>query len=74
MRVAAPADTWFTEESRTGEHGREYTVRVPYMRVHCARCGNSATVYGHSEESYEAATCILRETCPKAENNWYAEP
>lgn len=74
MRVAAPA--WpFTEfETRTGDNGHDYTVEVPYMTVTCARCGNSATVYGHEADSYDAACCLLRDTCRKGESNYYAEP
>lgn len=74
MRVAAPFETWKQEETRTGADGNEYTVSVPYMRVDCARCGNSATVYGHTDESYDAAACLLRETCPKGASNFYAVP
>lgn len=73
-RVAAPSHSFEETEYRTGDNGQEYPVRVPYMTVNCARCFNSATVHGHEKESYDAACCLLRETCPKGESNFYAEP
>jgi ribosomal protein S27E len=74
MRVAAPSDTFTELELCTGDNGQEYYVEVPYMTVNCARCGNSATVYGHTDASYRAACCDLRATCPKGESNYYAIP
>tara|TARA_R110002096_G_scaffold167437_1_gene337413 strand:- start:3345 stop:3746 length:402 start_codon:yes stop_codon:yes gene_type:complete len=73
-RVAAPSWTFLETETREGENGREYSVEVPYMTVNCARCGNSKRVHGHQRESYDAACVYLRDTCPKGERNYYAEP
>lgn len=74
MRVAAPSWPYTEVEYRTGDNGREYMVEVPYMVVTCARCMSTSTVHGHSEDSYDAACCILREKCPRGESNFYAEP
>ena len=73
-RVAAPSHTYTEIEERHTDSGQSYQVEVPYMTVDCARCGNKATVHGHERESYDAACCQLRETCPKGENNYYAVP
>ena len=73
-RVAAPAYRYEETEYRTGDNGQDYPVTVPYLEVTCARCGNRTTVHGHERDSYDAACCILRGTCPKAESNFYAEP
>ncbi|TCP59771.1 hypothetical protein EV663_11667 [Rhodovulum bhavnagarense] len=74
MRVCA-ADWDFEEtEYRTGENGQDYPVTIPYKTVTCARCGNAITVFGHSQESFEAACVQLRLTCPKGENNFYLAP
>lgn len=74
MRVAAPAWNDYESSTFTGDDGREHERQVPIKTVTCARCHNAATVYGHSDDSYEAACCILRDTCPKGESNFYAEP
>ncbi len=73
-RVAAPSWTLTETETREGENGKEYSVDVPYMAVTCARCGNAKTIHGHQQESYDAACVLLRESCPKGESNFYAEP
>lgn len=73
-RVAAPSWTYTESETRESHNGNEYTVEVPYMTVTCARCGHSRTVHGHERDSYDAACILLRETCPKGESNFYAEP
>jgi len=73
-RVAAPSHTYTEIEERHTDSGQSHEVEVPRMIVNCARCGNSATVHGHERESYDAACCQLRETCPKDENNFYAMP
>ena len=73
-RVAAPSHSYEEIEYRTGDNGQDYPFTVPYMEVICAKCGNRTTVHGHERASYDAACCILRDTCPKAESNFYAEP
>lgn len=73
-RVAAPSWTYTETETREGDNGNEYSVEVPFITVTCARCGQSKTVHGHLRESYDAACVLLRETCPKGESNFYAEP
>jgi len=73
-RVAAPSWAYTETEQHLGNDGKDYLVEVPYMTVTCARCGQSKTVHGHKRDSYDAACVLLRETCPKGESNFYAEP
>ena len=42
--------------------------------VICTRCQNEAEAIGQSEWSVRAALARLRETCPKKEKNFYADP
>lgn len=65
-RVAAPC---YPIEIEGDDHSS-----VDGLRVDCARCGNRTEVHGTGKASYDAACCILRETCPKGESNFYAEP
>lgn len=37
----------------------------------CIRCGNATEAYGISESSVRACLAILRERCPRGENNFY---
>lgn len=73
-RVAAPSHCFEETETRHDSQGQSYEIEVPKMIVNCARCGNAVTVHGTTNESYKAACCLLRETCPKGEANFYAEP
>lgn len=73
-RVAAPRHAYEEEYEYTDDHGNTRSRTAEKMEVTCARCGNRAVVNGHEDDSYRAACVMLRNTCPKAEANFYAEP
>lgn len=39
----------------------------------CPRCGHETESYGTDEPSRKRCLVLLREECPRGENNWYAE-
>lgn len=74
MRVAAPSYEITLVSYWTDDKGESHSVDVPSTHVDCARCGNAAEVFGTGTDSYDAACCQLRDTCPKGESNYYAAP
>ena len=49
-----------------GDHGP-----VEGLRLTCERCGHEVEVFGISEASEMRGATMLREECPKKENNFY---
>jgi hypothetical protein len=50
----------------------DYCDDVPGLEATCSRCGHSVTVYGRSDASERAACVLLRQECPRGEQNYYA--
>lgn len=44
---------------------------VDGIEVECRRCGHVEDVYGTSEPSIKRGLVMLRENCPRGENNFY---
>jgi hypothetical protein len=44
---------------------------VPGVCVTCGRCGHTAESYGTDTPSVRRALVMLREECPRGENNFY---
>jgi hypothetical protein len=45
---------------------------VDGVEVCCGRCGHTVEVFGTSDASVKRGCVMLRESCPKGENNFYA--
>ena len=54
------------ETTTEGEYGD-----VPCLDLTCPRCGHSVQVYGSEEASAKRGALMLREECPRGENNFY---
>ena len=50
----------------------EHEIPVASVRVTCGRCGHAVEIYGTSEASVRRGCVMLREECPRDENNFYA--
>lgn len=46
---------------------------VEGYEVECERCGHCVEVFGTSEASIARAAVMLRDECPRGENNFYEE-
>jgi hypothetical protein len=44
---------------------------IPSVSVTCSRCGHDAESYGTDEASIRRSCAILREECPRKEDNFY---
>lgn len=44
---------------------------VDGVEVTCGRCGHSKESFGTDEPSLKRCAYLLRENCPRAENNYY---
>lgn len=44
---------------------------VDGVEVTCERCGHSEESFGTDEPSLKRCAYLLRENCPRAENNYY---
>ena len=44
---------------------------VAAVQATCSRCGHETTSYGTSDKSITRCLVLLREECPKGENNFY---
>lgn len=44
---------------------------VPSLCVTCTRCGHQADVYGQRGRSLRRGLVMLREECPRQEENYY---
>lgn len=51
-----------------GDHGD-----VDGIEADCRRCGLTETVYGTSEASERRVLVMMRENCPRRENNFYVK-
>lgn len=54
------------ETELPGDYGE-----VPSVRATCSRCGHQTESYGTSDVSIRRCLVLLREECPKDENNYY---
>jgi len=54
------------EDEFDGDH-----TTVPGLRVTCPRCGHEVEVFGTDERSAKRGAVMLREECPRGENNFY---
>lgn len=52
------------------EFDGDYTT-VPGLRLACPRCGHEVEVFGTDERSAKRGAVMLREECPRGENNFY---
>ena len=69
---------WIGEEEREKDsnpnwHGPvgESTYTVPVTHVECLRCGLQTESYGDHFGSEKRCLVLLRENCPKKQNNFY---
>lgn len=46
---------------------------VESIEATCSRCKHSVEVFGRSDASIRRACLMLREECPRGENNFYAD-
>jgi hypothetical protein len=46
---------------------------VDGVTVACSRCGHQTESFGQSERSIKRCLVLMREECPKGENNFYVE-
>jgi hypothetical protein len=46
---------------------------VPGVVATCLRCGHVTKAYGTGEGSRKRCLCLMRDECPNAENNYYAD-
>lgn len=53
-----------TEENESG-----YEVTCTYAE--CSKCGQETMSFGDSDESVTRCLAMLREECPRGENNFY---
>lgn len=64
MRILCSVDQTTLE----GDYGE-----VDGVEVTCSRCGHTTESYGTSEASVKRCLVLLREECPRRENNFYAD-
>lgn len=50
------------------EDGRE----IPGVCVTCNKCGNETESFGEGEASIKRCLALMREECPKGEDNFYS--
>lgn len=50
----------------------DYTS-IPSVSATCTRCGHTTESYGTSEDSVKRCLALMREECPRKENNFYIE-
>ena len=62
MKVSVDVD----ESDLDGDYGT-----VPGLVLTCTRCGHSVEVFGTEDRSAERGAVMLREDCPRGENNFY---
>ena len=62
MRITVDID----QEEVEGDYGY-----VEGLRLTCGRCGHDVTVFGTTDRSAQRGAIMLREECPKGENNYY---
>ena len=46
---------------------------VPSLQAICLRCGKVVAVYGRSSASKRRALCMMRDGCPRGEENFYED-
>lgn len=51
------------------DDGRE----VESVEANCTRCGHTTTSFGTAEASVKRCLALMREQCPKGENNFYKQ-
>jgi hypothetical protein len=57
------------EDSETNDYGTE----SPCIRAICSKCGHETMSFGDSEASVARCLALMREECPRSENNYYIE-
>lgn len=64
MRIVCDVEEIELESEETGQD-------IDSVCVTCSRCDYSTESYGTSEASVKRCLVLLREGCPKGENNFY---
>jgi hypothetical protein len=49
-------------------------VLIPSLRIACTRCGHVTESFGQHQRSLRRCLALLREECPKGEQNHYTAP
>ena len=57
------------ESSELNDYGTETDCVI----ATCSKCGHEVMSYGVSEESKKRCLAVMREECPRGENNFYVE-
>ena len=57
------------EDSETNDYGTE----SPCIRAICSKCGHETMSFGDSDDSIRRCLAVMREECPRGENNFYIE-
>lgn len=48
-------------------------IPVPCVNCTCTRCGHETMSFGDSDASVRRCLALMREECPRGENNFYTD-
>lgn len=51
----------------------EYSNEVESVEATCSKCGHQTESYGTEEGSIKRCLVLMKEECPRGENNYYVE-
>lgn len=51
----------------------DYSDDIPGITATCSKCGHTTESFGTEEGSIKRCLALMREECPRGENNYYIE-